>query len=188
DSIVNNALVAAANESTTSTPNPPGQMSSRPGSSATNRHARRGSMQSGRSFRSGSFDYGTVPGSGGRHKLPADRIHIAEWAAPAQSMRPSNVGEEEQLRTLEAYVKGIEAELQGHNALRSPMQLAFTPRGSNAAKAMANWERRSAYLLREIVKFRTYTDCLAQADGRKKEIYKEREERLEEREEREQEA
>ena len=42
---------------------------------------------------------------------------------------------------------------------------------------MANWERKSAYLLREIVKFRTYVDCLQQADARKKEIYREREER-----------
>lgn len=181
DSIVNNALVAAANESTSSIPNPPAQMS-RPGSSATNRPTRRGSMQSGRSFRSGSFDYGSGPSSGSRHKLPADRIHIAEWTAPAQSMRPSNVGEEEQLRVLEAYVRSIEGELQGHNQLRSPMQLAFTPRGHNAAKAMANWERKSAYLLRESVKFRTYVDCLSQADGRKREIYREREERLEERE------
>lgn len=177
DSIINNALVTAASESISGS-NPPTSMS-RPGSSATNRPARRGSMQSGRSFRSGSFDYGSGPGSSSRHKLPADRIHIAEWTAPAQSMRPSNMSEEEQLRTLEAYVRGIEEELQGHNQLRSPMQLAFTPRGQNAAKAMANWERKSAYLLREIVKFRTYVDCLQQADTRKKEIYKEREEREE---------
>ena len=62
----------------------------------------------------------------------------------------------------------------GHNQLRSPMLLAFTPRGHNAGKAMANWERRSAYLLREIVKFRTYVDCLQQALARKAEIYSER--------------
>lgn len=184
ESIVNNALVAAANtnESGAAGPNPPptagtGRMS-RPGSSAANGPARRGSMQSGRSFRSGSFDYGAGrPGSGGRQKLPGDVIHIAEWAAPAQSMRPSTVGEEEQLHVLEAYVRSIEEELQGHNQLRGPMLLAFTPRGQNAGKAMANWERKSAYLLREIVKFRTYVDCLQQADARKKEIYQEREER-----------
>lgn len=39
---------------------------------------------------------------------------------------------------------------------------------------MANWERKSAYLLREIVKFTTYVDCLRQADSRKQEIYHER--------------
>src|SRR5690606_20857560 len=107
ESIVTSTLVAAANanEPAPAGPNPPptagtGRIS-RPGSSAANGHARRGSIQSGRSFRSGSFDYGAGrPGSGGRQKLPGDVIHIAEWGPPAQSMRPSTAGEEEQLQML----------------------------------------------------------------------------------------
>ena len=39
---------------------------------------------------------------------------------------------------------------------------------------MANWERKSAYLLREIVKFRTYIDCLQAAQAQKEKIYSER--------------
>lgn len=39
---------------------------------------------------------------------------------------------------------------------------------------MANWERKSSYLLREIVKFRTYIDCLAAADAHKMRIYEDR--------------
>jgi hypothetical protein len=89
-------------------------------------------------------------------------------------MRPSNATETEHLAILDAYVKNVENELQLHNQLRSPMLLAFTPRGHNAGKAMANWESKSAYLLREIVKFRTYVDCLQQAEARKKEINAER--------------
>lgn len=42
---------------------------------------------------------------------------------------------------------------------------------------MANWEKKSSYLLREIVKFRTYIDSLRAADTRKQEIYLERAER-----------
>lgn len=38
-------------------------------------------------------------------------------------------------------------------------------------KAMANWERKSSYLLREIVKFRTYIDCLQSAQAQKEAIY-----------------
>ncbi|CAG7554393.1 unnamed protein product [Fusarium equiseti] len=166
EAIVNNALVSAINETA------PGK-TSRPGSSAA--HHRKSSANSG-SFRGSSFDHvaGAFTNNSGRGKLPGDRIHIAEWAPPTQSMRPSNQPEAEQLQTLDAYVKGIEAELQSHNRLRSPMLLAFTPRGSNAVKAMANWERKSAYLLREIVKFTTYVDCLQQAESRKQEIYHER--------------
>lgn len=35
---------------------------------------------------------------------------------------------------------------------------------------MSNWERKSCYLLREIVKFRTYIDCLIGAREREQEI------------------
>ncbi|EFY99706.1 guanine nucleotide exchange factor [Metarhizium robertsii ARSEF 23] len=168
--IVNNSLVNAINESATAGES--GGRNPRPGSSAT--HARKSSAASG-SIRGPSFDQAAGPfTSSGRGKLPGDRIHIAEWAPPTQSMRSSNATETEQLETLTTYVKSIEQELQSHNQLRSPMLLAFTPRGHNAGKAMANWERKSAYLLREIVKFRTYVDCLQQAEARKQEIYAER--------------
>ena len=39
---------------------------------------------------------------------------------------------------------------------------------------MANWERKSSYLLREIVKFRTYIDGLQAAQVQKDKIYSER--------------
>ncbi len=39
---------------------------------------------------------------------------------------------------------------------------------------MTNWERKSSYLLREIVKFRTYIDCLEGAQKSKEKIYAER--------------
>jgi hypothetical protein len=39
---------------------------------------------------------------------------------------------------------------------------------------MANWEKKSSYLLREIVKFRTYIDCLQAAEAGKLRIYAER--------------
>ena len=35
---------------------------------------------------------------------------------------------------------------------------------------MANWERKSSYLLREIVKFRTYIDCLQAAQMQKEKL------------------
>ena len=39
---------------------------------------------------------------------------------------------------------------------------------------MSNWERKSSHLLREIVKFRTYIDCLKSAQTQKEKIYAER--------------
>ena len=162
DAIINSALITDINE-----PSQP----VRPSSAAaprTSMHSRQGSRQS--SIRS-SFDMGR---SNNASKLPGDKVMIAEWKPPSQSMRPSNAGEAEQLATLSAYVRSIEEDLQQHNQLRSPMLLAFSPRGGNAARAMANWERKSSHLLREIVKFRTYVDSLQHADSRRAEIYAER--------------
>lgn len=170
EGVVNNALVTAINDAGSVG----GGRNSRPGSSAAH-HGRKSSAASN-SFRGSSLDHAAAvfTNNSGRGKLPGDRIHVAEWAPPTQSFRPSVASETEQLEALASYVKGIEVELQAHNQLRNPMLLAFTPRAHNAGKAMANWERKSAYLLREIVKFRTYVDCLQQAETRKKEIYTER--------------
>lgn len=42
---------------------------------------------------------------------------------------------------------------------------------------MANWEKKSSYLLKEIVKYRTYIDTLKGAEEQKKIVCEEREER-----------
>ncbi|KAM0262447.1 hypothetical protein ACHAQJ_001700 [Trichoderma viride] len=170
EAIINNSLVGAINDTASILS---GGRNSRPGSRAT--HGRQSSVASV-TLPSSSLDHGSgaFTHSGGRGKLPGDRITISEWAPPTQSMRPSNLSESEQLESLSTYVKSIEEDLQNHNQLRSPMLLAFTPRGNNANKAMANWERKSAYLLREIVKFRTYVDSLQQSESRRREIHKER--------------
>ncbi|KAK6608140.1 PH and SEC7 domain-containing protein C11E3.11c [Botrytis cinerea] len=153
DDIVNNALVTAINEQNT-----------RPSTSGA-----RPSMQS--SLRS-SLDHGYVGGV--RSRLPGDRIAINDWSPPIQSMRASNLMEPDQLKTLTAYVQSIEEELQKHNLLRNPMLLAYSPRHPNAQKAMANWEKKSSYLLREIVKFTTYIDSLHAAEIGRQRIYHER--------------
>lgn len=104
DTIINNSLVQAINDTT------------RPSTSGP-----RPSLQS--SLRS-SLDHGT---GNFRSRLPGDKITISEWTPPTQSMRASNLMEQDQLRTLAAYVQGIEDELTKHNQLRSSMLLAVSP-------------------------------------------------------------
>ncbi|KAJ5114621.1 hypothetical protein NUU61_000380 [Penicillium alfredii] len=145
DGVINSALVNPDNRS------PPQSSGARP------------SIQS--SIRS-SVDQQNV-----RPKLPADRVNISDWSPPQQSMVASSLTEEAQLKALQAYVKNVEDDLQRHNELRSAMNLAFSPRHPNSTKAMANWERKSSYLLREIVKFRTYIDSLRNAITQKEKIF-----------------
>lgn len=151
DSVINGALI-----NTDSNRTPPSSSGHRP------------SIQS--SIRS------SVDQQGIRPKLPADRVHISDWSPPQQSMVASSLSEADQLISLQAYVRNIENELQKHNELRPAMGLAFSPRHPNATKAMVNWERKSSYLLREIVKFRTYIDSLRGALDQKEKIYASREE------------
>ncbi|OJJ61640.1 hypothetical protein ASPSYDRAFT_43552 [Aspergillus sydowii CBS 593.65] len=150
DAIINSALINSDSNRT-----PPSSSAPRP------------SIQS--SIRS-SIDQQVV-----RPKLPADRVNISDWSPPQQSMVASNFTEADQLKSLQTYVKNVEDELQRHNELRPAMVLAFTPRHPNAAKAMTNWERKSSYLLREIVKFRTYIDSLQNAIDAKNKIFAGRE-------------
>lgn len=103
DAIINNSLVSVGND-----PARPSTSGPRP------------SLQS--SLRS-SLDHGT---GGFRSRLPGDKVTISEWTPPTQSMRASNLMEQDQLCTLIAYVKGIEDELQKHNQLRSSMLLAVS--------------------------------------------------------------
>ncbi|KAJ5639821.1 uncharacterized protein N7484_007683 [Penicillium longicatenatum] len=147
DAVINSALVNSGEDRSP----PPSSGAPRP------------SIQS--SIRS-SIDHQSV-----RPRLPADRVNISDWSPPQQSMVASNLTEEEQLKALQAYVKNVEDDLQRHNELRPAMHLAFSPRHPNSAKAMANWERKSSYLLREIVKFRTYIDSLGNAIKQKEKIY-----------------
>jgi hypothetical protein len=113
-----------------------------------------------------SIDRGIV-----RPKLPGDKIHINDWSPPQQNTVASQLMEVDQLKALQAYVKNVEEELQKHNELRPAMLLAFSQRHPNSTKAMTNWEKKSSYLLREIVKFQTYVDSLQAANLQKEKVY-----------------
>lgn len=101
--------------------------------------------------------------AGSSRSTVADRLHISDWSPPQQSMMASRLSETDQLRSLQTYIGNVEVELARHNECRPLMAAAFSARSTNGAKAGANWERKSSYLLREIVKFRTYVDALLHA-------------------------
>lgn len=113
---------------------------------------------------------------GVRARLAGDRAHINGWSPPQQSMFASQLLEVDQLKALQTYVNNVEDELQKHNELRGMMLMAFTAKHPNSSKAMTNWEKKSSYLLREIVKFRTYIDTLQNAQATKGKIYQTRKE------------
>jgi hypothetical protein len=47
----------------------------------------------------------------------------------------------------------------------------YSPRHANYSRSLANWQRKSDYLLREIVKFQTYADSLTVAQKARESFY-----------------
>ncbi|KAK0520089.1 hypothetical protein OC842_007218 [Tilletia horrida] len=103
-------------------------------------------------------------GAGGQSPIHAnERIFINEWKAPEAPMVASDLSEEKQLERCAKHMNAIEADLTAHNELRQPMLQLYSPRGSNHAKALANWERKSNHLLQELVKYQCYVESLKNA-------------------------
>ncbi|KAJ8076839.1 hypothetical protein PM082_001262 [Marasmius tenuissimus] len=92
-----------------------------------------------------------------------DRILINDWKPPMPPSVSSFHDEETQLEALRKHVKSMKRDLQRHNELREPMSALYQPRSSNAVKAQSNWEKKSQYLLTEIVKYDSYIDSLQTA-------------------------
>nr|POE92389.1 ph and sec7 domain-containing protein c11e3.11c [Quercus suber] len=166
DTIVNPALIEKRTESFNSPP-----------ASIRNTHARHvhspsnGSIVPRPSYQS-SLRSSIDAGFGNpKSRLPGDKVQIAEWHPPTQSMMSSQLLEVDQLRGLQAYVNGVEEELAKHNELKHAIELAYSPRHTNYQRAMANWQRKSDYLLREIVKFSTYIESLTIAQTAKDQFY-----------------
>jgi len=67
------------------------------------------------------------------------------------------------MEALQKQVKILKRNLAKHEKLQLPMQGLYTPRSSNHAKAQANWEAKSKWLMSEIFKYETYVESLRNA-------------------------
>ena len=65
-------------------------------------------------------------GFGSRARLPGDKVQLAEWHPPSQSMMASQLMEVDQLKALTAYVSNVESELAKHNELKQGIELAVS--------------------------------------------------------------
>ncbi|RPD59799.1 hypothetical protein L227DRAFT_586366 [Lentinus tigrinus ALCF2SS1-6] len=116
------------------------------------------------SVRSGRSRFKDMAATVRADKSPwADRTFINDWKPPLPPAVASMHDEETQLEALQKHVAHLKEELQQHNELRTPMTQLYQPRSSNAQKAQSNWEKKSQYLLTEIVKYDSYIDSLQAA-------------------------
>ncbi|CAI2169499.1 11115_t:CDS:10 [Funneliformis geosporum] len=90
----------------------------------------------------------------------SDRIVVSEWKIPLPPTVSSNFDEDTQLAALKKYRIDLENELEEHKNFWEPMTKLFHPKSSNYSKAFSNWEKKSQWLLYEIVKYTTYIECI----------------------------
>ncbi|KAI9297526.1 hypothetical protein K502DRAFT_323233 [Neoconidiobolus thromboides FSU 785] len=91
------------------------------------------------------------------HKQP---VSLQEWKPPAPPMVRSILGEDQQLEALMRHITSLDTELVEHMEYRGIVHRRFPPKTPLYAKAFSNWERKSQYLLRELIKYQTYADIL----------------------------
>ena len=119
DEVINTALLEPRTGAMS--PNPPPSMQNRP------MHSHTGSSGGiGRSSLQSSIRTSLDTGFGARPRLPGDKVQLAEWHPPSQSMMASQLMEVDQLKALTAYVSNVEAELARHNELKQGIELAVS--------------------------------------------------------------
>ncbi|KDQ21537.1 hypothetical protein BOTBODRAFT_50158 [Botryobasidium botryosum FD-172 SS1] len=106
---------------------------------------------------------GSPHGTGRGHGFTLDRAFVNEWKAPMPPTIASTHDEEAQMEALQKQASSLKQELEKHNELHQLMLTLYQPRSANTTKALANWERKSQYLLTEIVKYDHYVDSLRTA-------------------------
>ena len=121
DEVINTALLEPRQGAMS--PNPPPSIQNRPMHSHTNSS---GGM--GRSSLQSSIRTSLDTGFGSRPRLPGDKVQLAEWHPPSQSMMASQLMEVDQLKALTAYVTNVESELARHNELKQGIELAVSTR------------------------------------------------------------
>jgi len=60
------------------------------------------------------------------------------------------------------HIASLENQLLTHKELREGVD-KWPAKSPQHHKAFTNWERKSQYLLKELIKYQTYADCVKQA-------------------------
>lgn len=104
-----------------------------------------------------------------RAPTPGDKLVIKEWRPTGHSLVVSDLDEDKQITSLNSYINRAEEMLTEHNALRGRISQSFTPGSQNWSRAHSNWEKKSQYLLQQVIRYKTYVENLERGAAEKKE-------------------
>lgn len=91
------------------------------------------------------------------------RVHLRDWHAPLYSSNISSLDDEDQLSAAMHHKASVAAQFERHNALLVKLKILFPSKFPVSSRVMANWERKSQYLLKENIKCDLYIASLERA-------------------------
>ncbi|KAI8389288.1 hypothetical protein BD560DRAFT_430263 [Blakeslea trispora] len=92
-------------------------------------------------------------------ELDLETPMIHEWQAPIPPSVSSLLEESTQLDVLQKHVQKLAEELDQHRDIKPKMEDRFA-NSKLFTKVLTNWERKSCYLLHEIIKYQNYCDSI----------------------------
>ncbi|KAF8753881.1 Pleckstrin homology domain [Rhizoctonia solani] len=90
----------------------------------------------------------------------ARNVVIEDWVAPNLPAMEAQTDVEAQFGVWRKQVDIYNLEFAKHSELRGKMMSLYRPGSAEAYKALSNWEKKSQYLLTEMVKYDTYAEFL----------------------------
>lgn len=90
----------------------------------------------------------------------SDSPAVGEWVEPKAPHVLSTLTIAEQAAQTAECLASLRQELQDHDSVHMPMQAYWAVWPGARARALANWERKRAYLVRELVKYAKYSATL----------------------------
>ncbi|KAI8359903.1 Pleckstrin homology domain-containing protein [Choanephora cucurbitarum] len=92
-------------------------------------------------------------------ELDSETPIIHEWQAPIPPTVSSLLEESAQLEALQKHVQELSEELDQHRDIKPRMEDRFA-NSKLFTKVLMNWEKKSCYLLHEIIKYQNYCDSI----------------------------
>ncbi|PVZ99092.1 hypothetical protein BB558_004897 [Smittium angustum] len=87
-------------------------------------------------------------------------LNIIDWTPPPNPTQSANSNEKLQIESFNKHIEYLESELVIHKTALTSISERFHPRSFVYNKAFHNWEKKAQYLLKELIKYKNYVDCL----------------------------
>ncbi|OMJ26660.1 PH and SEC7 domain-containing protein [Smittium culicis] len=87
-------------------------------------------------------------------------ININDWSPPPNPLHPIYSNEKAQIDAFSKHIDYLDSELNLHKTGLTQISERFHEKSLSYNRAFNNWEKKAQYLLKELIKYKNYVDCL----------------------------